>query len=245
MNNMRIGTRILASFALALALVGAAGIVNHFQSQEVKRQVTLITTNTMPSVELAGRFAAQVNRLRALHFQHVASTDDASMAQIEVALQASRAEVRKLAERSQAAAREIDAVAAGSVQTAERSSGILGELVGSIQRTASLVHEIAAASREQAASVGQMSKATAIIDQVTQRNAAAAEELARTAEGLSEQSRRTAQLVSFFKVDGAANDDGAVVHAQVVPLRAPRPRASMLPAPRAKKAVGDEHFVAC
>ncbi|MFO0630522.1 MAG: methyl-accepting chemotaxis protein [Polyangiales bacterium] len=152
-------------------------------------------------------------------------------------------EVRKLAERSQAAAREIDAVAAGSVQTAERSSGILGELVGSIHRTAELVHEIAAASREQASSVGQMSKATSIIDQVTQRNAAAAEELARTAEGLSEQSRRTAQLVSFFKVDAAANDDGApAVKAEVVPLRAPRPRMSMLPA-RAKKAVGDEHFV--
>jgi methyl-accepting chemotaxis protein len=152
-------------------------------------------------------------------------------------------EVRKLAERSQAAAREIDGVAAGSVQTAERSSGILGELVGSIQRTAGLVHEIAAASREQASSVGQMSKATSIIDQVTQRNAAAAEELARTAEGLSEQSRRTAQLVSFFRVDAAANDDGAVVQAQVVPMRGHRGRVSMLPAPRAKKAVGDEHFV--
>jgi methyl-accepting chemotaxis protein len=152
-------------------------------------------------------------------------------------------EVRKLAKRSQAAAREIDTVAAGSVQTAERSSGILGELVGSIHRTAELVHEIAAASREQASSVGQMSKATSIIDQVTQRNAAAAEELARTAEGLSEQSRRTAQLVSFFKVDAAANDDGAVVHAQVVPMRGARGRVSMLPAPRAKKAVGDEHFV--
>jgi methyl-accepting chemotaxis protein len=110
------------------------------------------------------------------------------------------AEVRKLAERSQKAAKEINAVAAGSVQVAQTAGQQLTLLVPSIRKTAELVQEVAASSAEQARSVKEMNSAMIQVDQVTQRNAAAAEELSSTAEELSAQSEALMQQVGFFKL---------------------------------------------
>ncbi|MGZ3457661.1 MAG: HAMP domain-containing methyl-accepting chemotaxis protein [Archangium sp.] len=111
-------------------------------------------------------------------------------------------EVRKLAERSRAAAREIRGLAASSLKVASRSGQLLEELVPSIRKTTDLVQEVVAASSEQASGVTQMSKMMAHMDQVTQRNASASEELASTSEELSAQAEALLQLVSFFQVGG-------------------------------------------
>jgi methyl-accepting chemotaxis protein len=108
-------------------------------------------------------------------------------------------EVRKLAERSQAAAKEIGSLAAHSVKVAERSGHSLGEMLPSIGRTAELVQEVAAASAEQARTVVEINKAMGQVDEVTQRTAAAAEELSATAEEMSAQSESLQQLVAFFR----------------------------------------------
>jgi methyl-accepting chemotaxis protein len=110
------------------------------------------------------------------------------------------AEVRKLAERSQTAAREISGLASSSVKVATRSGQLLEALVPSIRKTAVLVQEVVAASMEQAVGVGQMNRAMLQVDQVTQRNASASEELASTAEELAAQAESLQQLVSFFQV---------------------------------------------
>ncbi|HET9285258.1 MAG TPA: methyl-accepting chemotaxis protein [Candidatus Angelobacter sp.] len=123
-------------------------------------------------------------------------------------------EVRKLAERSQAAAKEISSLATNSVQVAEHSGKLLDELVPSIKRTAELVQEVAAASREQSAGVGQINKAMAQVDRVTQRNASAAEELSSTAEELAAQSQALLEIMNYFKVS-----DGD----SVAPFAAQRP----------------------
>ncbi len=107
-------------------------------------------------------------------------------------------EVRKLAERSQTAAKEIGSLAAGSVNVAERSGQLIGELVPAIRKTADLVQEVAAASAEQSASVSQVSKAMGTVDQVTQRNASAAEELSSTAEEMASQAAALQQLIGYF-----------------------------------------------
>ncbi|HEX8439318.1 methyl-accepting chemotaxis protein, partial [Archangium sp.] len=109
-------------------------------------------------------------------------------------------EVRKLAERSQTAAREISGLASSSVKVASRSGQLLEDLVPSIRKTADLVQEVVAASSEQAGGVTQMNKAMLHVDQVTQRNASASEELASTAEEMSAQAEALNQLVSFFHV---------------------------------------------
>ncbi len=117
-------------------------------------------------------------------------------------------EVRKLAERSQKAAKEIGGLATSSVKISERSGHLLKDLVPSIRKTAELVQEVSAASKEQATSVAQMTKAMEQVDQVTQRNASASEELASTAEEMAAQAESLQQLMSFFRIHGL--DDGGM-----------------------------------
>jgi methyl-accepting chemotaxis protein len=111
-------------------------------------------------------------------------------------------EVRKLAERSQAAAKDIGGLASSSVDVAQRSGRLLTDLVPTIRRTADLVREVAAASNEQSAGVSQINKAMTLVDQVTQRNASASEELASTAEEMAAQSEALQQTISFFTTAG-------------------------------------------
>jgi methyl-accepting chemotaxis protein len=113
-------------------------------------------------------------------------------------------EVRKLAERSQAAAKEISRLTSSSVNIAERSGLLLSELVPSIKKTADLVLEVAAASSQQSSGVTQINKAMSQVDQVTQRNAAAAEELSSTAVEMANQAESLKEATAFFRVDAAA-----------------------------------------
>jgi methyl-accepting chemotaxis protein len=109
-------------------------------------------------------------------------------------------EVRKLAERSRAAAQEIGGLAEKSVKVAQRSGSLLEDLVPAIQQTTGLMQEVVAASGEQEVGVKQMSRAMTQVDQVTQRNAAAAEELSGTAEEMSAQAETLQQLVAYFQI---------------------------------------------
>src|SRR5574337_1983294 len=143
-------------------------------------------------------------------------------------------EVRKLAERSQTAAKEISGLGGSSVKVAERSGQLLTELVPAIKKTAELVQEVAAASREQAAGVTQMNKAMGQVDQVTQRNASAAEELSSTAEGLAAQAASLQQLMAFFRVSGqgempAARPSAGLPAAGPVATRRPVPLLAAAP----------------
>ncbi len=124
-------------------------------------------------------------------------------------------EVRKLAERSQIAAQEISSLTSSSVRVAERSGELLKELVPSIRKTAELVQEVATASREQAGGVAQVNKAMTQVDQVTQRNAAAAEELSSTAEGMATQAEHLQQLMSVFRIKTADQEQSASQRGQM------------------------------
>lgn len=114
------------------------------------------------------------------------------------------AEIRRLAERSQTAAQQISELSASSLSIAADSGARLASLAPAIRRTADVVQEVAAASAEQASGVGQMNRAMAQVDQVTQSNAAAAEELASTAEELMRQAGNLEKRISFFRVGAPA-----------------------------------------
>jgi methyl-accepting chemotaxis protein len=114
------------------------------------------------------------------------------------------AEVRKLAERSQVAAQEIGELASGSVDKAEQAGKLLDEIVPAINKTSDLVQEITAASEEQSSGASQINTAMNQLNQITQQNASATEELAATAEEMSSQAETLQQLMSFFRVAGAA-----------------------------------------
>jgi methyl-accepting chemotaxis protein len=108
-------------------------------------------------------------------------------------------EVRKLSERSQAAAKEIGELATSSVRIAEHSGSLLGALLPSIKKTTELVEEVAAGSSEQATGVQQINRAMTQVDQVTERSATAAEQLAATAQEMTTQAHALRDLVSRFQ----------------------------------------------
>ena len=110
------------------------------------------------------------------------------------------AEVRKLAERSQVAAQEISTVATTSVEAADRAGRLLQQIVPSITRTSDLVQEISAASLEQSSGAGQINLAVGQLSEVSHQNAAASEELAATAERMSEQASNLQLIMKFFKI---------------------------------------------
>jgi methyl-accepting chemotaxis protein len=150
------------------------------------------------------------------------------------------AEVRKLAERSQSAAQEINSLTSTSVQIAERSGDLLKALVPSIAKTAELVQEVATSSREQAIGVAQVSKAMTQVDQVTQRNAAAAEELSSTADQMRAQAESLQKLMGFFRTNemnfAAATQAPRPNHsANTVGKRPPleKPKRPFMPTPKA------------
>jgi methyl-accepting chemotaxis protein len=139
-------------------------------------------------------------------------------------------EVRKLAERAQRSAGEIGAMATGSVRVAERSGQLIGELVPAIKKTSELVQEVAAASQEQASGVAQINKAMSQVDQITQRNAAAAEEMSSTAEELSAQAEALQQLIGFFQLKDGARVALASARPAAYPVAVHLPGAHPLPA---------------
>ncbi len=143
-------------------------------------------------------------------------------------------EVRKLAERSQTAAKDIGELASSSVDVAQRSGRLLTDLVPTIRKTADLVREVTAASIEQSGGVAQINRAMTLVDQVTQRNASASEELASTAEEMSSQAEALQQTIAYFKTTGGHDvvAPRRETPAPVAPFRAPR----LIPADAARSA---------
>jgi methyl-accepting chemotaxis protein len=117
------------------------------------------------------------------------------------------AEVRSLAQRSSAAAREIKTLIDTSVQNVASGTEQVGqagqtmrEIVDSIQRVTVLMREIASSSREQSEGISQINSAVALMDGVTQQNAALVEEASAASSALQEQARQLTERVSVFRL---------------------------------------------
>ncbi len=108
-------------------------------------------------------------------------------------------EVRKLAERSQSAASEIGSVSSDTVKVATEAGEMLTRLVPDIRRTAELVTEISAACREQDIGAAQINEAIQQLDQVTQVNAGASDQISATSEELAAQAEELLSSISFFR----------------------------------------------
>ncbi|WAJ27941.1 HAMP domain-containing methyl-accepting chemotaxis protein [Antarcticirhabdus aurantiaca] len=114
-------------------------------------------------------------------------------------------EVRKLAERAQAAATEIGELSTGTLDVASGAGQKMTALLPAIQRTAELISEISAACREQSIGIEQINQSIVQLDQVTQANAGAANEMTATAEALSGEASSLNERAGFFKLDATAN----------------------------------------
>lgn len=158
---------------------------------------TLVAMKTIAEkIKVIGEIARQTNIL-ALN----AAVEAARVGEQGKGFAVVAAEVRKLAERSHRAAAEINDLSKDSVDVAEKSNQLLNAIIPDIQKTSSLVQEIAASSNEQNESAGQVSAALQQLNQIVQRNAANAEEMASGSEELASQAESLKELISYFKVD--------------------------------------------
>jgi methyl-accepting chemotaxis protein len=109
-------------------------------------------------------------------------------------------EVRRLAERSQVAAEEINGLSSSSVAIADDSGRMLVQLVPNIQNTARLVQEIAASSKEQSSGASQVNSTVQQFNKVIQQNTAGADEIAMSAEKLSDQAQNLREAIGYFRL---------------------------------------------
>ncbi len=162
-------------------------------------------------------------------------------------------EVRTLAQRSSDAAKDISALISSSngeveegVKLVRQAGEQLSQILEASQKVASTIAEISAASGEQANGIDEMSQAVAHLDEMTQQNAALAEESAASAGALSGRIGQLNDLVAQFRTGREAQ--GQQAHSQAyaapayaaagggaarsMPRPAARPAAPARPAPR-------------
>ncbi len=114
-------------------------------------------------------------------------------------------EVRALAGKSAEAAAQVKTIVTQSVERVEAGSGLvqgagatMDEIVGQVHKVTALIAEIARASDEQAASVATVGSAVSHLDQMTQRNAALAEQSTAAAMTLRAQAEGLTQTIAVF-----------------------------------------------
>jgi methyl-accepting chemotaxis protein len=159
-------------------------------------------------------------------------------------------EVRNLAQRSATAAREIKDLIKDSVAKVQDGSRLvdesgkhLNDIVAAAKKVADIIGEISAASQQQADGLDQVNSAISQMDEVTQQNAAMAEETSSVAASMKDQAKSLTDLIAVFKVEG----NGSGVHAQRIASVMPIARvehSTPVSAPakpaRMKKAAGSD-----
>ncbi len=117
-------------------------------------------------------------------------------------------EVRNLAQRSATAARESKELIQTSVQKVRAGTEFvnetgkaLNEIVAGVKKVGDIVAQIADASVEQSSGIGQVNQAVAQMDEITQQNAALAEEASAASVSMSDLSTNMVEMLAFFKTD--------------------------------------------
>jgi len=161
-------------------------------------------------------------------------------------------EVRNLAQRSANAAKQSSDLIQNSVQKVRAGTAFvnetghaLTEIVNSVAEVGQIVAHIASASAEQTAGIDQVNQAVSQMDDITQQNAALAEQAAASSISMHNQANDMNKLLSFFKVDskGIAQPVKTAGYSKVpvAPVSAAaKPASHVLPSRKAKIDSGDE-----
>ncbi|MFC3050822.1 methyl-accepting chemotaxis protein [Kordiimonas pumila] len=151
-------------------------------------------------------------------------------------------EVRALAQRSSEAAKDIKALIADSNSQVKDGVGLVNEageqlkqIVESIKAVTILMSDISSANQEQATGVGEINRAVAEMDEMTQQNSALVEETAASARSLEEQAEIMMERIGFFKIDeGGSFSPAPKAKAPVsAPIKAPAKTKPAAKAPAA------------
>ena len=87
----------------------------------------------------------------------------------------------------------------------------MSEIVAGVKKVGDIVAEIAAASVQQSAGIGQVNQAVSQMDEITQQNAALAEEASAASVSMSDLSTNMVELLAFFKT-GSRSAEGSHRH---------------------------------
>jgi len=149
-------------------------------------------------------------------------------------------EVRELAQRSANAAKEIKELIQNSstevssgVDLVRRASEALRTIGGFITEMNTHMDAIAVSAKEQSTGLAEVNQAVNSLDQTTQQNAAMVEESNAASAELAAEAGKLRELISEFKIDGAATAQSTALHATARTMaRAVQP-ASVQPAVKA------------
>ena len=152
-------------------------------------------------------------------------------------------EVRNLAQRSANAAKQSSDLIQNSVQKVRAGTAFvnetghaLTEIVNSVAQVGQIVGHIASASAEQTAGIDQVNQAVSQMDDITQQNAALAEQAAASSISMHNQANDMNKLLSFFKVDskGIAQPVKTAGYSKAPVSAAAKPASHVLPSRKAK-----------
>jgi methyl-accepting chemotaxis protein len=188
----------LAQEAMSVAEKGGAIVTDAIEAmsriEAASRKISDITS-------VIDEIAFQTNLLALNAAVEAARAGDAGKGFAVVA-----SEVRTLAQRSGDAAKDITALISESGREVEqgvtlvRSAGdALSQIVDASKKVSATVSDISAASTEQANGIDEMSQTVAHMDEMTQQNAALAEESAASATSLMNQIQQLNSLVASFR----------------------------------------------
>ncbi len=154
-------------------------------------------------------------------------------------------EVRNLAGRSATAAKEIKDLITDSAEKVENGSKLvnesgetLSEIVSGVKKVGDIISEIAAASAEQSAGIDQINKAVSQMDEMTQQNAALAEEASAASESSVSKAVDMVKLIEFFSTNSSTASSPIESYEESTPApaaahsRTRRSRTKAKPAPR-------------
>jgi len=109
-------------------------------------------------------------------------------------------EVRKLAERSKNAANDIISLAQDNLSLSEETGILMLKLIPELEKITFLIKQISEYSNEQVISTNEINNAVQQINDISQLNAAASEEIASSSEELVVQADNLKNTIKFFKV---------------------------------------------
>lgn len=149
-------------------------------------------------------------------------------------------EVRNLAQRSAMSAKEIkeliddssEKVATGS-NLVNRCGESLREIITSVDNLSAIIGEIDNAASEQATGITQVNQAVAELDNITQQNAALAEEASSASRASVDQVDEMMSIMSFFHTDNNAESE-PMLKKKSAPRRAPSARPASKKKPELK-----------
>jgi methyl-accepting chemotaxis protein len=157
-------------------------------------------------------------------------------------------EVRNLAQRSAQAARETAAKIEGAIHKtaqgvgiSQKVSGALNDIVIKARQVDELASEVASASRQQTQGITQINTAVGQLEQVTQFNAASADESAAAAEELNSQALLMKQSVNELirLVSGGLNESGPGARSGQNAAKSKAPCASPMKSTASKPVTGN------